>query len=128
MVGPVKQVIMGLNQVTRAPCGFAFVIFFSHAAARAAASFVTGMQVDGRFIRADIDWGFQPGREFGRGKSGGQVRHSPCMGQCLLLQPADWKQAVYKQGCGRLCSGVCPRPQRSCGPAIQPRRGCAGER
>ena len=74
MVGPIEKVIMGLNQVTRQPCGFAFVIYFSHKTAQSAASYITGTKLDGRYIRVDIDWGFQAGREFGRGKSGGQAR------------------------------------------------------
>jgi hypothetical protein len=74
MVGPIKEVIMGLNQVTRKPCGFAFVIYYSHKAAQSAASYVTGTKLDNRYIRVDIDWGFEPGRQFGRGKTGGQVR------------------------------------------------------
>ncbi len=32
--------------------------------------------VDERPIRVDIDWGFQEGRQYGRGRSGGQVRGS----------------------------------------------------
>lgn len=77
MVGPIEKVIMGLNQVTRQPCGFAFVIYFSHKTAQSAASYITGTKLDSRYIRVDIDWGFQAGREFGRGKSGGQVRDDP---------------------------------------------------
>jgi hypothetical protein len=33
-----------------------------------------GACVDGRKIRVDWDWGFVPGRQYGRGRSGGQVR------------------------------------------------------
>ena len=74
MVAPVDTVIMGLNQVSKTPCGFAFVIYFSHQAAQAAASYVTGTKLDNRYIRVDVDWGFREGRQFGRGKMGGQVR------------------------------------------------------
>ena len=99
MVGPIEKVIMGLNQVTRQPCGFAFVIYFSHKAAQSAASYITGTKLDSRYIRVDIDWGFQAGREFGRGKSGGQVRrltHSAsvvcCTGSLLLVdRSARWQ-------------------------------------
>jgi nuclear cap-binding protein subunit 2 len=73
MVGPISKVIMGLNKVTRKPCGFAFVIYFSHQAAQCAASYITGTKLDNRYIRVDVDWGFQPDRQFGRGKTGGQV-------------------------------------------------------
>jgi RNA recognition motif-containing protein len=103
MVGPIDKVIMGLNQVTRMPCGFAFVIYFSHKAAQSAASYITGTKLDNRYIRVDVDWGFQTGREFGRGKTGGQVRlarrdhsvlrvatsacssHGPSIHDCWLL-------------------------------------------
>ena len=30
--------------------------------------------MDDRPIRVDVDWGFVDGRQFGRGRSGGQVR------------------------------------------------------
>jgi len=36
--------------------------------------YLNGTTLDDREIRVDFDWGFVDGREFGRGKSGGQVR------------------------------------------------------
>ncbi|OMJ09088.1 Nuclear cap-binding protein subunit 2 [Smittium culicis] len=36
--------------------------------------FVNGTKLDGRLIRTDLDPGFKEGRQFGRGRSGGQVR------------------------------------------------------
>ena len=36
--------------------------------------YLNGTTLDDREIRIDFDWGFVEGREFGRGKSGGQVR------------------------------------------------------
>ena len=36
--------------------------------------YLSGTIVDERSIRVDIDWGFQEGRQYGRGRSGGQVR------------------------------------------------------
>jgi nuclear cap-binding protein subunit 2 len=90
-VGPIDRVIMGLNQQTRTPCGFAFVIFVSHEAATAACSYISGTKLDNRYVRADLDWGFQEGRQFGRGKSGGQVRQVACSdcatpGSCCRLR------------------------------------------
>ena len=73
-VGPVDRVLMGLNQMTRKPCGFAFVMYHSNKAAQAAVSYISGTKVDNRYIRVDLDWGFQEGRQYGRGKSGGQVK------------------------------------------------------
>ena len=64
---------MGLNQITKKPCGFAFVMYHSHKAAQASVSYISGTKVDNRYIRVDLDWGFREGRQYGRGKSGGQV-------------------------------------------------------
>jgi nuclear cap-binding protein subunit 2 len=36
--------------------------------------FINETKVDERIIRTDVDPGFKPGRQYGRGKSGGQVR------------------------------------------------------
>lgn len=36
--------------------------------------YISGTKLDERVIRCDIDPGFSEGRQFGRGKSGGQVR------------------------------------------------------
>jgi nuclear cap-binding protein subunit 2 len=36
---------------------------------------MNGIKLDDRAIRADLDVGFSEGRQFGRGKSGGQVRN-----------------------------------------------------
>jgi len=35
--------------------------------------YINGMTLDDRPVRADFDWGFKEGRQFGRGRSGGQV-------------------------------------------------------
>lgn len=42
--------------------------------ARNAMRYVNGTRLDDRQIRTDWDTGFEDGRQFGRGKSGGQVR------------------------------------------------------
>jgi len=39
-----------------------------------AVRFLGGLKLDERFIRVDFDWGFVEGRQYGRGRSGGQVR------------------------------------------------------
>ena len=38
--------------------------------------YVSGSKLDERIIRCDLDLGYKEGRQFGRGKSGGQVRPS----------------------------------------------------
>lgn len=45
--------------------------------------YISGTILDDRPIRVDFDWGFQEGRQWGRGRSGGQV----CYGACHLLLP-----------------------------------------
>lgn len=37
-----------------------------------------GMKLDERYIRVDLDPGFREGRQFGRGRRGGQVK-APCV-------------------------------------------------
>jgi nuclear cap-binding protein subunit 2 len=72
--GPVKRVIMGLNNYTKTPCGFTFVEFYQQEHAYNALRYLTETMCDERLFRADFDGGFLPGRQFGRGKSGGQIR------------------------------------------------------
>jgi nuclear cap-binding protein subunit 2 len=70
----VKQVIMGLDRKKKTPCGFCFVEFWSRPNAVRSVSIVSGTHLDGNIIRVELDAGFLPGRQFGRGVSGGQVR------------------------------------------------------
>eukprot|EP00953_Heterococcus_sp_UTEX-ZZ885_P000604 851-Heterococcus_DN1.PRE.1 len=70
---------MGLDRVKRSPCGFCFVQYDHSADATAAINFIgcvlpalLGTELDERIIRAELDPGFQEGRQFGRGTSGGQ--------------------------------------------------------
>ncbi|KAI0341585.1 RNA-binding domain-containing protein [Trametopsis cervina] len=72
--GGIKRIIMGLDRNTRTPCGFCFVEYYSHAEALACLRYVSGTKLDERIIRCDLDLGYREGRQFGRGKSGGQVR------------------------------------------------------
>ncbi|KAJ7083842.1 cap-binding protein CPB20 [Mycena crocata] len=65
---------MGLDRNTRTPCGFCFVEYYTHAEALASMRYVSGTKLDERIIRCDLDLGYKEGRQFGRGKSGGQVR------------------------------------------------------
>lgn len=60
--------------ISRTPCGFAFVEYYLHSEAVACLRYVSGTKLDERIIRCDLDPGYQEGRQFGRGKSGGQVR------------------------------------------------------
>ncbi|PIL24052.1 hypothetical protein GSI_13803 [Ganoderma sinense ZZ0214-1] len=60
--GGIKRIIMGLDRNT------------SHAEALACLRYISGTKLDERIIRCDLDLGYRDGRQFGRGKSGGQVR------------------------------------------------------
>ncbi|ESN89998.1 hypothetical protein HELRODRAFT_91084 [Helobdella robusta] len=72
--GDVKRIIMGLDKFKKTPCGFCFVEYYIREDAENAMRFINGMRLDDRVIRTDWDAGFIEGRQFGRGKSGGQVR------------------------------------------------------
>ncbi|BGP16878.1 hypothetical protein JCM10213_007325 [Rhodosporidiobolus nylandii] len=73
-VGEVKRIIMGLDRNLKTPCGFCFVEFFQHEHAVASLRYISGTKLDERIIRADLDPGYLENRQYGRGKSGGQVR------------------------------------------------------
>jgi len=74
LCGPVRRVIMGIHKFTHLPCGFCFVEYYFHRDAMAARDYLNGTKLDDRIIRVDMDPGFEPDRQFGRGTSGGQVR------------------------------------------------------
>ncbi|CAD5110976.1 DgyrCDS328 [Dimorphilus gyrociliatus] len=72
--GDVKRIIMGLDKVRRTPCGFCFVEYYTREDSENAMRYVNGTRLDERVVRTDWDAGFKEGRQYGRGKSGGQVR------------------------------------------------------
>merc|ERR1712165_294244 len=74
MCGDVKRVIMGLDKFKKTPCGFCFVEYYTREDAEKSMMYVNGTRLDDRVIRTDWDAGFVEGRQYGRGKSGGQVR------------------------------------------------------
>ena len=73
-VGNVKEIHMGMDRFQKTPCGFAFVEYTTRADALDAVAFLSGSKLDGKVIRVELDAGFKPGRQYGRGASGGQVR------------------------------------------------------
>mmetsp|Transcript_27912 Transcript_27912/g.88925 ORF Transcript_27912/g.88925 Transcript_27912/m.88925 type:complete len:244 (-) Transcript_27912:657-1388(-) len=77
LCGPVKQIIMGLNRLSRRPCGFCFVEYFEGRAALNSVRLLNGTELDGQTIKVELDPGFIPGRQFGRGSAGGQVQDDP---------------------------------------------------
>lgn len=73
-LGVVKNVHMGLDRFRKTPCGFCFVEYERREDALLAVANISGTKLNGRVIRVELDAGFQPGRQYGRGVSGGQVR------------------------------------------------------
>ncbi|EXJ54494.1 hypothetical protein A1O7_09834 [Cladophialophora yegresii CBS 114405] len=72
--GEIKRLVMGLDRFQKTPCGFCFVEYYTHQEALDCMKYIGGTKLDERVIRTDLDAGFQEGRQYGRGKSGGQVR------------------------------------------------------
>lgn len=72
--GEIKRIIMGLDRNTKSPCGFCFVEFYNHQDATDCMLYISGTKLDDRVVRCDLDPGYTDGRQWGRGKSGGQVR------------------------------------------------------
>ncbi|TNN10763.1 Nuclear cap-binding protein subunit 2 [Schistosoma japonicum] len=72
--GEIKRVIMGLHRFDKTPCGFCFVEYCTRDGAEMAMRYINKTRLDDRIIRTDWDAGFEEGRQYGRGRSGGQVR------------------------------------------------------
>jgi nuclear cap-binding protein subunit 2 len=70
----VKRVVLGIDRFQKTPCGFCFVELYNRHDAIRAVSMISGTQLDGKVVRVELDAGYQPGRQLGRGVSGGQVR------------------------------------------------------
>ena len=104
--GAVKKIIMGLDKNTLTPCGFCFVEYYTRSDAETCVKYLNGTMLDEREIRVDFDWGFQEGRQYGRGKSGGQVRDE---------YRTDFDQG--RGGYGKLVALARRRPRRSPPPA-----------
>lgn len=71
--GVIKRIIMGLDRFKFTPCGFCFVIYNKPEEALNAVKYLSDTKLDDREITIDLDPGFEDGRQFGRGKTGGQV-------------------------------------------------------
>lgn len=74
--GEISRVIMGLDRYKKTPCGFCFVEYKNTEGARVAVDCLSGTKLEERVIRVDWDIGFKEGRQYGRGKGGGQKRDS----------------------------------------------------
>lgn len=102
---------MGLDKNTKTPCknkrffdeismfffcsgGFCFVEYYARQDAEQAMRYINQTRLDDRIIRTDWDAGFIDGRQFGRGRSGGQVRRE----KKLIHTNIDQTLVVYCQG------------------------------
>lgn len=56
---------MGLDRFNKTPCGFCFVEYYTHQDALDCLKYVGGTKLDERIIRADLDPGFEEGRQYG---------------------------------------------------------------
>lgn len=72
--GRVVRIVMGLNWKTKQPCGFCFVELDSCDSAQVAEACLSGLVLDEQVIKVQRDWGWTPGRQFGRASNGGQIR------------------------------------------------------
>ncbi|XP_048520614.1 nuclear cap-binding protein subunit 2 isoform X2 [Dendroctonus ponderosae] len=72
--GEIRRIIMGLDKYKRTPCGFCFVEYYKRADAENCLRYINGTRLDDRIVRTDWDAGYLKGRQYGRGKTGGQVR------------------------------------------------------
>uniref|UniRef100_A0A7S2PF73 Nuclear cap-binding protein subunit 2 n=1 Tax=Leptocylindrus danicus TaxID=163516 RepID=A0A7S2PF73_9STRA len=116
-IGRVKRIILGLDRMQKTPCGFAFVEYYKRRHAEEAIAYLTGTKLDGRIIRVELDAGFQPGREYGRGAKGGQVRDDR---RSAAIDPARSRRSWEPPSSGGR-SGPRPYPgQRGGGPRPYP--------
>jgi nuclear cap-binding protein subunit 2 len=69
-----KRIIIGLHRVTKSPCGFCFLEFFNFKDAKYIFDFISNTKIDKRILKIDLDIGYSKGRQFGRGKKGGQFK------------------------------------------------------
>jgi nuclear cap-binding protein subunit 2 len=101
-IGPIQHVVMGLDRFHHTPCGFCFVEYTDREDALCAVANLNATKLDGRIIRVELDAGFQPGRQYGRGASGGQVRDDKRRNldegrQHKRLKPLDWTPPDHVQ-------------------------------
>ncbi|KAK4391280.1 Nuclear cap-binding protein subunit [Sesamum angolense] len=74
--------------------------YYSREDAEDSVKYISGTILDDRPIRVDFDWGFQEGRQWGRGRSGGQVRdeyrtdYDP---DILLIRRGGYGKLVQKE-------------------------------
>lgn len=90
--GDIKRIIMGLDKYKKTPCGFCFMEYYQRADAENCMRYINGTRLDDRIIRSDWDAGFIEGRQYGRGKTGGQVSYE----LCILVITSTFFLHLYK--------------------------------
>nr|CAH7739924.1 unnamed protein product [Callosobruchus chinensis] len=71
--GDIRRIVMGLDKYKK-PMWICFVEYYTRADAEKLLEYINGTRLDDRIVRTDWDAGFIEGRQYGRGKTGGQVR------------------------------------------------------
>jgi nuclear cap-binding protein subunit 2 len=61
--GKIKRVIMGLNRLTKSPCGFAFIEYLDKESAQTAKKALMGTIIDGKELAKNIREEIKDGRE-----------------------------------------------------------------
>jgi len=61
--GCIKNLVMGLNQIKRTPCGFCFIEYYSRSSALTAVNFLNNTMLDKKKIYVNIDPGMKEGRQ-----------------------------------------------------------------
>jgi nuclear cap-binding protein subunit 2 len=114
--GEVRRVIMGLDSKKKTPCGFCFVEYYTHEDASKAVQWINGLKVDERAVRVDWDYGFVEGRQYGRGKTGGQIRdewredYDPGRGGYGSLYKQEAKTTATAAAATTTAAGAAPAP------------------
>lgn len=72
--GRIDRIIMGLDRHRLTPCGFCFVIYKEESGSLNAMKYLKGTSLDSQNLEIDLDPGFTEGRQFGRGRFGGQMK------------------------------------------------------
>ncbi|KAI1703243.1 nuclear cap-binding protein subunit 2 [Ditylenchus destructor] len=75
--GPVRRVIMGLDREKKTPCGFCFVEYEKRIDAENVMRDKESYVLDGQKLVIGWDVGFTEGRQWGRGRHGGQEMEPP---------------------------------------------------
>ncbi|ODQ80105.1 hypothetical protein BABINDRAFT_161095 [Babjeviella inositovora NRRL Y-12698] len=94
--GKIQTIIMGLDRIKLAPCGFCFVVFDKQLGALNAVKWLNGTKLDDRELEIDLDPGFEEGRQYGRGVNGGQV--SVEMKQGIGHTAREYDNGAYMRG------------------------------